>query len=1085
MVASARRWLTPPLADDDETTRAGYLLHTIGVAILAGLALFVVVTLPLVPANAPARVGTSALVMALEITVLWAVRQGRVPLASRLQTFGLWAALTGVGFGLTGITLPGFGAFFVLVALAGLLLDRRTNLAFTGLVLATMLALALGERRGAVPLYPIGPADPIGTLAIDVLLVVVLVVVMHLATGMLRQALAHQAESNRALEAARASLEQQVTVRTAELSGVNAQLRREVDERSQALQALRASEEKHRLLLDSIRSPVLALREDMTILYCNDAYAEAVDTPMAELEGRRLPDLFPVFARTQSFQAFQRALATGEPQAAEGQFLDGQYFHAHVYPTPWGVLSIADDVTERRRVEHERIQFASQLRLAAETAGRLSAILDPADLVRETVELMRARFDLYHVHFYAYDAATDELVVRAGSGDVGRQLVESGHRIARSAERSLVARAGTSGSVVSVPDVADEPGFLPNDLLPATRSEVAVPLLTPSGLIGVLDVQDDQPGRFTQYDIDTFVTLAGQIAVAIEKAHVFAEQARTQASLRDVQRRLDTLLQSLPQVLLYETGGGRETIYGNAPAMLGYPRDAFQDRAFFPGLIHPDDNPGLQQPLAEWDAAGRTGVQTLEFRARRADGQYIWIRDYMAQLKTEDGAPYLAGVLVDVTERRAAEEERSRFIEQLRTAAEVAESLKTLLDSEALLAEIVQLIQRRFGLYHVHLYLYDNLRDALVVRAGSGEVGERLVRAGHAIPLSASQSSIVAYAAAHEDVVRVDDVRGDARFLPNALLPETRSELALPLMVREDLVGVLDVQDNRPGRFSESELDTFRILAGQIAIALDNARVFEELKTVADRLKEVDRLKSEFLANMSHELRTPLNSIIGYAELILMGINGELDHESQQDVQAIYDNGQQLLALINDLLDLAKIEAGRMRLEVDDVLVGPLLDEVRTGNAGLLLKKPIEMTIEVESSLPAIRCDRLRVQQILNNLVSNAVKFTEEGHVWLRAFRDGDTIAIQVEDTGVGINPEDIGTVFEKFRQVDGSFTRRARGTGLGLAITHHLVKLHDGRIDVASALGKGTTFTVRLPIHPYTVDPVLLSLGHGVRHVL
>jgi len=1057
---------------DDATTRTANLLNSMALAILAGMALFAGFSAVVIREDAPLRLGVSALVMALEVGVLGAIRRGHVRTGAVLQTYGLWAVLAAYFATFTGGDTPGLGAFFVLIVAAHLLLDRPARLGFIGVVLVSMLVLAIGEQQGLLPLRPLPALGPITALGISALLMGLLAAVMQLAVGLLNQSLAQQAESNRALAASRADLERQVAARTADLRAANAQLQQEIEERTQALAALRLSEEKHRLLLDSIRSPVLAVRDDMRILYCNDAFAEMVDSPMASLEGQDLLALFPTFRDTRSHVAYLKALETGEAQDAEGPF-GSRLLHARVYPTPWGILAIAEDVTERRKVEEERLRFASQLRTAAETAERLSAILDPEALLQETVELLQDRFNLYHVHVYLYDPESENLVVRAGSGDAGRALVAQRHAIPLAAERSLVARAAAAQAVVRVDDVAYEPAFLPNVLLPDTRSEVAIPLVARGRLVGVLDVQDDEPARFTPLDVDTFVTLAGQIAVAIENARLFEAQGRIQTDLSEARRRLDNLLDQMPQVMLYETGGGREHILGNTQAMLGYPLEKFTtDRGFFPSLINPEDNEQVGKVLADWSAAGRTDVLNLEFRCRRADGREIWVHDFMVNVAPEGEPPYLAGVLVDVTGQR-------QFIEKLRTAAEVGESLNSLLGPEAVLGEAVQLMQDRFELYHVHLYLYDKLSDALVVSAGSGPIGAQLVAAGHRIPMNAPRS-LVAQAATSEDVVNVDDVRGDARFLPNPLLPETRSELALPLLARHGLVGVLDVQDNRPGRFTEADRDTFRILAGQIAIALENARVFDELRRVAERLKEVDRLKSEFLANMSHELRTPLNSIIGYAELILMGINGELDVETQQDVQAIYDNGQQLLTLINDLLDLAKIEAGRMRLEIEDVLVGPLLEEVRTTNAGLLLKKPIELSIEVEPSLPAIRCDRLRLQQILNNLVSNAVKFTEQGHIWLRAYRDGDGVAIEVEDTGIGIQDEDLGTIFDKFRQLDGSFTRRARGTGLGLAITHHLVKLHQGRIDVRSAPSRGTTFVVQLPIQPLDIESVLLSLENG-----
>jgi signal transduction histidine kinase len=229
----------------------------------------------------------------------------------------------------------------------------------------------------------------------------------------------------------------------------------------------------------------------------------------------------------------------------------------------------------------------------------------------------------------------------------------------------------------------------------------------------------------------------------------------------------------------------------------------------------------------------------------------------------------------------------------------------------------------------------------------------------------------------------------------------------------------------------------------------------------------MDRLKSEFLANMSHELRTPLNSILGYTEVMLLGIDGEIDPEMLQDVAAIHENGQHLLRIINDILDLAKIEAGRMILSLEDVELDMLLDDVRTSNLGLLHKmhSPVNLDVEVEENLPTVRADRVRLNQILNNLVSNAVKFTEKGLINIKAYRDEAWVCIAVQDTGIGMDEKDLKKLFQKFQQVDGSSTRRAEGTGLGLVITRYLVEMHNGDIQVNSEKGKGTTFIVRLPV--------------------
>jgi signal transduction histidine kinase len=280
-------------------------------------------------------------------------------------------------------------------------------------------------------------------------------------------------------------------------------------------------------------------------------------------------------------------------------------------------------------------------------------------------------------------------------------------------------------------------------------------------------------------------------------------------------------------------------------------------------------------------------------------------------------------------------------------------------------------------------------------------------------------------------------------------------------------MGVFVVSSPQEGFFTDPRMRAYQTLSEQGGTALYAGYLFDEIQRTADRLREVDRMKSEFLANMSHELRTPLNSILGYAELILMDMEEEFDPETLEDMQSIYKNGKHLLSLINDILDLAKIEAGRLTLNFEPVEVEFLLEDVRNNTASLFVSKPVEMLIDVEEGLPAIQADSVRVKQILNNLVANGVKFTEEGHVRLHAFKEGDGVCIEVEDTGMGISEEDLETIFERFRQVDGSFTRRAEGTGLGLSITRHLVHMHGGSVDVRSKLGQGSTFIVRLPFEP------------------
>jgi signal transduction histidine kinase len=448
------------------------------------------------------------------------------------------------------------------------------------------------------------------------------------------------------------------------------------------------------------------------------------------------------------------------------------------------------------------------------------------------------------------------------------------------------------------------------------------------------------------------------------------------------------------------------------------------------------------------------------------DGRTIMCEWYNAPLVDSDGNTLgVASLVSDITARVEAEEARTRFTNQLRTAADLTEEISAILDPDQLLHRVVDELQERFDLYHVHVYLTDDNRSALTMQAGSGKVGQQMLAEGHTIPWDEAQS-LVARAARTRKIVSVSNTKKETGFLPNPLLPETRSEVAVPLVTGDKILGVLDVQDSQVERFGESDLDIFSTLAGQIAIALQNADFVEELNATAERLREVDRLKSEFLASMSHELRTPLNSIIGYTEIMLMGIDQELGAETLEDVQAIYDNSQQLLAIINDVLDLARIEAGRLEMEMQDVQVAEVVAAAQKSAEGLLVDDVIDFIVDAEENLPTIRGDQRRIDQILNNLVSNAIKFTEEGHVALRAYAEDHHLCLAVEDTGVGIAEEDIDRIFERFEQLNQTVTKQRQGTGLGLAITRELVQLHGGTLEVESELGVGSTFIVRLPVN-------------------
>lgn len=298
--------------------------------------------------------------------------------------------------------------------------------------------------------------------------------------------------------------------------------------------------------------------------------------------------------------------------------------------------------------------------------------------------------------------------------------------------------------------------------------------------------------------------------------------------------------------------------------------------------------------------------------------------------------------------------------------------------------------------------------------------------------------------------------------------------MAVPMTFRGETHGVILLCFREEDRsLTSREIQFCQIVGFATAIALSNAKKYEDLQEearrrqlIAEQLAEANRLKSEYLANTSHELRTPIATIMGYGHLLSDAVCGPLTPEQKKAIARLMDNARRLLGLVDALLDYSKIEKGETRLSTARQHVGPLLDQLRQELAPLEAEKPYRIKYEAESELPPIHTDWGKLKSVLYNLLSNAVKFTDQGEVKLSVRRAGDgNVAFVVSDTGIGIPRELIPAIFEKFRQLDGSPARSYEGAGLGLTITKNLVELLGGRIEVESEVGKGSVFTVTLPI--------------------
>lgn len=419
--------------------------------------------------------------------------------------------------------------------------------------------------------------------------------------------------------------------------------------------------------------------------------------------------------------------------------------------------------------------------------------------------------------------------------------------------------------------------------------------------------------------------------------------------------------------------------------------------------------------------------------------------------------------------------ERTRDLE---IAAEVSKQMTTILDLHKLLANLVEQTRAAFDLYHVSVFVYDAATEILVYEAGTGEAGLRMKAAGKHFHLH-NQHGLVPLAARTKQHVLVNDVSTNPSHLANPDLPQTHAELVLPMVIGAELIGVLDLQSERVNRFSTDDLKVLTSLAEQLAVAVRNARYYGEQVEIAERLRAVDTIKSQFLASMSHELRTPLNAVLNFTEFVGMGMLGPVNEKQQDALTKALDSGRHLLALINDVLDMTKIEAGMLKLFVEaDIDLTQELSAVIAATKVLLNDKSVEFVQDIDTDLPLVVGDRRRIRQVLLNLLSNAAKFTEEGSIKLSVRKREDEMLFCVLDTGPGIAQEDQADIFEPFKQTETGI-RHAGGTGLGLPISKRLVEAHGGKLWVESKPGEGAAFYCTFPIRAAElVDAMKLTVS-------
>jgi len=641
------------------------------------------------------------------------------------------------------------------------------------------------------------------------------------------------------------------------------------------------------------------------------------------------------------------------------------------------------------------------------------------------------------------------------------------------------------------------------------RTTVNVPMLRDNELVGVIAIYRQEVRSFTDKQIELVQNFAAQAVIAIENARLLNElresleqQTATSQVLSAISSspgELDpvfqTILANATQIcaakygILYRFTG--RTL--QATAHFGTPPELveFHKRR---GPFEPRPN-GLLARVVRTKELGHTvdaaaeanpsnparfgGARSLVAVPMLKEDELVGvIAIYRQEVRpfTEKQIELLknfasqAVIAIENTrllnELRQRTEELGRSVAELTALGEVSQAVNSTLDLERVLSTIVAKAAELSGTRAGAIYGYDEGAREFRLRATYGTSDEMIDALAHQhIGLD---EPIIAPALAQREPVQIADLQQQPPSAVNDILLRAgfRALLAAPLVRGEEIIGLLAVRRRIPGEFSKNTIDLIKTFAAQSVLAIQNARLFHEIEEKSHQLEIASKHKSQFLANMSHELRTPLNAILGYTELILNRYYGDAPAEMLAALERVQSNGKHLLGLINDVLDLSKIEAGHLTLSFNDYSIKDMVHRVYGAVEPLASSKKLELRVDVQRDLPRARGDDRRLTQVLLNLVGNAIKFTDAGEVAIKASTAANgCYTIAVRDTGQGIPEADQAKIFDEFQQADTSVTKNKGGTGLGLSIAKRIVELHGGRMWVESSPGNGSTFSFTVPI--------------------